>query len=155
MKQYYMYNGKEETSIFKEESCNESDSAAGESSSRESKTSVKRERKMIESSHVSGDSVVNRLKNKIDSVYRTIKEIKDEMVGKNIIRQTIDEEMDRVKLELQNWKKSELELMISKKVTKEVQKITSIIPTPSPECRARNYKRKKLQSGCKKMNRNL
>lgn len=86
MKQYYMYKGKEETSIFKEESCNESDSAAGESSSRESKTSVSRERKMIESSDVSGGSVVNRLKNKIDSVYKIIKEIKDEMVGKNIIR---------------------------------------------------------------------
>lgn len=56
------------------------------------------------------------------------------MVGKELIRgiitEAIDEEMDRIRYELQQWKSAELESLINATVSKEIQKM-NLIPTLS------------------------
>jgi len=62
---------------------------------------------------------------KIDAIYRMIREIKNEMVGKNLIKQAIteavDEEMDRVRQEIQTWKEAELKTILSSIIKKEIK----------------------------------
>jgi len=56
---------------------------------------------------------------KIDAICKMIKEIKNEMVGKQLIKKVIteavEEEMDRVRTEIQTWKEAELESMIRRR----------------------------------------
>lgn len=69
---------------------------------------------------------------KIDIVYRMVKEIKNEIVGKevlkNVITEAIDEEMDRIRKEIQHWKCEELGAMIGEAVKMEINKIMLNIP---------------------------
>lgn len=54
--------------------------------------------------------------NKIDALYKLIKEIKDEILGRDLIKkviaEAIEEEMSKVKHELQSWKEVELEKLL-------------------------------------------
>ncbi|KMQ95301.1 hypothetical protein RF55_4490 [Lasius niger] len=97
-----------------------------------------------EGGHETGSDMVN----KIDALYKMITEIKNDLVGKklikNIIKETIKEEIDRVRQEILSWKETELELYISRIVRKEVQKIADGLPNLNsiqPEAR-----KKKLYS---------
>jgi len=69
---------------------------------------------------------------KIDAIYKMIREIKSEMVGKQLIRQAIteavEEEMDRVRVEIQTWKEAELESMVSGIIRREVKKLADLLP---------------------------
>jgi len=69
---------------------------------------------------------------KIDAICKMIREIKNEMVGKQLIREVIteavEEEMDRVRTEIQTWKEAELESMISGIIKREVKKVAELLP---------------------------
>lgn len=88
-----------------------------------------REKKMLESSQMQNGSINNRLEKKVDRIFEIIKEMKEETVGKNIIRkiieEAVEEKLDRIRMEIQKWKTRELEEIIAKTVAKEVQKITN------------------------------
>lgn len=77
-------------------------------------------------------SSLTGMENKIDSLYKLVKEVKDEIIGKDMIRtvimEAIKEEMDRVKAELQQWKVTDMESLISTVVKSEMQGIMSSIP---------------------------
>lgn len=119
----------------------ESGATGQESSRKDRKMLESRERKELE-----GNQTVNKLDAKIDFVYKLIKEIKNEMVGKEIIRgiiiEIIDEEMDRIRRELQHWRMEELEQRLSAAVAKEIQNVISGILTLSRSrqrsCESRN-----------------
>lgn len=103
----------------------------------------------------SASASVNIKDTKIDNIYKMVQEIKDEMIGKNILRraitEVIEEEMNRVREEIQHWKFYELETIISEAVKVEMQKVLSIMPMPSIGTGQRD--RKELQRSCKKESR--
>lgn len=61
-----------------------------------------------------------------------MKEIKDEMIGKDLIKivitEAIDKEMDRVRQEIQIWKEAELESLVSSTIKREMKKLTDALP---------------------------
>lgn len=65
---------------------------------------------------------------KIDCIYKMVKQVKDKIIGKELIRRTIAEvigkEMDKIRRDLQHWKTTEMESLISTAVRKEIQSIT-------------------------------
>lgn len=85
------------------------------------------------SNNESGQLYGNNMSGKIDDLYKMIKEIKDDMIGKNLIKniitEVINEEINRVKQEIMAWKETELELLISKIVRKEVKMIADVLPS--------------------------
>jgi len=72
------------------------------------------------------------MEDKIEVIYKMIKEIKDEMIGKNLIKRTIteavNEEMDRIRQEIQSWKEEELKSLVSSVVRKEVKNLVKLLP---------------------------
>lgn len=74
---------------------------------------------------------------KIETIYRLVKEMKKEMIAKELLKrvitEAIDEEMNRVREEIQHWKFYELEKAISGAVKSEMQKVLSVMPMPSLE----------------------
>lgn len=95
------------------------------------KDSSKELQSSFEGSQVPGSS----MDKKIDTLYLLVKEIKNEIIGKNLIKnaikEAIDEEMVRIRHEIQTWKEIELELLISKVMRKEVRKMEDILPVMS------------------------
>lgn len=69
---------------------------------------------------------------KIEAIYKMIKEIKNEMIGKDLIKkiimEAIDEELDRVRQEIQTWKEAELESLVSDTIKREIKKVTDTLP---------------------------
>lgn len=62
---------------------------------------------------------------KIDSMYRMVEEIKNQILGREVIRrirEVIDEEVNKIRQEIKNWKGTELESLIGKVVRNEIQK---------------------------------
>lgn len=63
--------------------------------------------------------------------------MKEETIGKNIIRKIIEEAMeeklDRIRMEIQKWKERELEEIVAKTVTKELQKIINSVQSTRME----------------------
>lgn len=61
-----------------------------------------------------------------------IKEIKNEMIGKDLIKkaitEAIGEEMDRVRTEIQTLKEAELESLVSSTIKREMKKVTDALP---------------------------
>lgn len=116
--------------ILKRGSATEGGSAAGESS-KERKSSE------AEGGHTSGSSTVSRLDNKLENLYKLIKEVKNKIVGKELIRrdisEAIKEEMDRVRQELQRCTTSELESIVGEVIKKEMQKIKNLVLILSSE----------------------
>lgn len=51
------------------------------------------------------------LESKVEATYKMIKEIKDEMIGKTFlkraIQEAVEEEMDRIRVEIQTWSEAE------------------------------------------------
>lgn len=74
----------------------------------------------------------NTMDNKIEMMYDMIKCIKNEMVGKDlikkVIKEIIDEEMDRARREIQHWKEVELGSLVQNIVQNEISKIADTIP---------------------------
>lgn len=72
---------------------------------------------------------------RIENIYRMVQGIKDEMIGKKVLKriitEAIDEEKNRMREELQHWKTCELEALIREAVKTEMQKVLSNIPMPS------------------------
>jgi len=100
--------------------------------------------KELQSSFERGQASGSTMDKKIDTLYLLVKEIKNEIVGKNLItnaiKEVIDEEMDRIRQEMQTWKEIELELFISKVIRKEVQKMEDILPVMSQsDSRRKNF----------------
>lgn len=62
-------------------------------------------------------------------LYKLLKEIKNDIIEKdlikNVITEAIDEEMDRIRQEIQTWKEAELEVIVSKIIKKEIQTIAN------------------------------
>jgi len=112
--------GKTEIYVTKS-SVNENISVAG-GSSRERKVSS------TEDNRTSGRT----MEDKIEAIYKMIKEIKNEMIGKDMIKRAIteavEEEMDRVRVEIQTWKEAELESMVSGIIKREVKKLADFLP---------------------------
>lgn len=54
------------------------------------------------------------------------------MLGKDLIKKVItegiDEEMDRIRVEIQNWKEAELESVVRSVIKSEIKKIADILP---------------------------
>ncbi|KMQ85478.1 rna-directed dna polymerase from mobile element jockey-like protein, partial [Lasius niger] len=110
-----------------------------------------KERGLLEDGRMSGSSMVGSVDNtdeymdrnlltaeslldsKIDNMYKLIKEIKDEIIGKEVIRKVIYEELHKVRQEMQLWKTTELKLIISEVVKKEIQEARNIVPGSSTE----------------------
>lgn len=69
----------------------------------------------------------DNMNNKIDNIYKLIKETKDEMVGKemtrNIIREILKEEMNNIREQLQLWNTHELKALVSEMVRKELNEV--------------------------------
>lgn len=84
------------------------------------------------------------MENKIDSLYNMVKEVKDEIIEKEVIRkvitETITEGMNRVKAELQHWRVAELESLISTVVKREMQGVMN-----SADAEANGKCKEKLQ----------
>ncbi|KMQ84369.1 hypothetical protein RF55_17881 [Lasius niger] len=80
---------------------------------------------------------LDTLDGKIDASYKIIKEIKDDIIGKSLIKNTtweaIKEEMHRVMDEIQIWKETKLKSLVEKAVRNEIQKVTNILP-PTSSC---------------------
>lgn len=100
------YEGKSERLLVKG-----NENVAGETSSRDSKNS---------------ETESPGINSKIDYIYKTVIQMKDEIFGKQIIKKTITEviegELDRIRTELQHWKTTELELVINEAVKTEINK---------------------------------
>lgn len=90
-----------------------------------------------------GHTTESSLNSKIDKLYELIKEIKDEIIGKNLIKRIItealDEEMDRVRQEVQHWRTCELRSMISEVVKEEISGIIPIMATESGAGKKKSY----------------
>jgi len=71
------------------------------------------------------------MKDKIETIYKMIKEIKDEMVEKDLIKRAIteavNEEMNRTRQEIQSWKEDELKSLVSSVVRKEVKNLVELL----------------------------
>lgn len=69
----------------------------------------------------------DNMDNKIENIYKLLKETKDEMMGKemirNIIRETLEEEMNKIREQLQQWKTQELEALVREMVRKELSEV--------------------------------
>lgn len=69
---------------------------------------------------------------KIDAIFKITRDIKNEMVGKDLIKQAIteavDEEMDRVRQEIQTWKEAELKSIMTSIIKEELKKLTNFLP---------------------------
>lgn len=67
----------------------------------------------------------NIMESKIEAMYKMIIEIKDEMVGKAILKRVVQEavreEVDRVREEIQTWRENELGQMIKSTIKKEMK----------------------------------
>lgn len=102
---------------------------SGESSRERKLSAPENEQKLRERNASTSVSIKDT---KIDNIYKMVQEIKDEMIGKNVLRraitEAIDEEMKRVREEIQHWKSYELEALISEALKAEMQKILSTIP---------------------------
>lgn len=110
-----------------------------------------KERELLEDGRMLGSSMVGRVDNidehmdqnlltaeslldsKIDNMYKLMKEIKDEIIGKEVIRKVIYEELDKVRQEIQHRKTTELKLIVSEVVKKEIQEVRNIVPRSSTE----------------------
>lgn len=113
---------KEKTEVFTLKSNTNVSDGAGESSG-ERKTS----------SSEGGLAAGHTMASKIETIYKMIKEIKSEMIGKDLIKkvitEAIDEEMDRVRQKIQDWKEVKLESLVSDTIEREMKKITDALPT--------------------------
>lgn len=59
-------------------------------------------------------------------IYKLIKETKEELISKEMIKEIINitiEEMDRMRQEFQTWKREEMDRVISEAVHMEIQKL--------------------------------
>lgn len=88
-----------------------------------------RERK---ASNEGGRAACSTMDSKIEAIYKMMKEIKDEMIGKDLLKkvitEAIDEEMDRVRTEIQTWKEAELESLVRDTIKVEMKKLAEAIP---------------------------
>lgn len=110
-----------------------------------------RERKTSNSE--GGRASGSTMDSKIEVIYKMIKEIKNEMVGKDLIKkvitEAIEEEMDRVRQEIQTWKEAELESLVSSAIKREMKKLTDALPIVGADVQeARKKTHTKLQRSC-------
>lgn len=87
-----------------------------------------RETNMSSSEAQISDSI---MENKVEAIYKLVKEIQDKMIGKTFLKRAIlevvEKEMDRIKIEIQTWK-AELKQIINSTIKKEIKKLVDIIP---------------------------
>lgn len=74
----------------------------------------------------------SNMESKVEDIYKMIREIKDEMIGKTFLRRAIqeavEEEMERVRVEIQTWREAELEQIINTAIKKEMKKLSGLMP---------------------------
>jgi len=80
---------------------------------------------------------------KIENIYKLIKEIKNEMIGKdmikNIIKETIEEEIDKIRVQLQQWKTYELKTVVSEMVKKELNDVLPVLSSGTDRGMMKTY----------------
>ena len=105
-----------------------------------------RERKTSDADAEGSRTTCSSMDSKIDAIYKMIREIKNEMVGKDLIRQVItevvDEEMEKVRHEIRMWKEAELKPMINRIVKEEGKKLVNLLPTAGTSTQDTGKKKK-------------